>query len=162
MAPAEPPWLDDAQQDAWLQLAGLLHRLPTALDAQLQRDAGLTLFEYATLSRLSEAPDRTMRMGALAVSTSASLSRLSHVVTRLEKRGLVRRVACPGDKRATNAVLTDDGWDKVVASAPGHVAEVRRLVVEPLSPTTLCQLGAAGRGILSALDADAAQAPRAG
>ena len=89
---------------------------------------------------LSEAPERTLRMSALAARTNASLARLSHVVQRLETRGLVRREPCAQDRRATNAVLTSAGWDAVVAAAPGHVATVRRLVIDPLSASDVAAL----------------------
>src|SRR4051812_2727733 len=118
----EPRWLDADQQQTWITLSALTIRLPGALDSQLQRDAGLSLFEYLTLSGLSMARDRTMRMSDLAAFTEGSLPRLSQVVGRLEKRGWVRRTPDPADGRYTLAILTDDGWDKVVASAPGHVA----------------------------------------
>jgi len=118
-------WLTAEEQAAWRSVVALLIRLPAAIEAELQRDAGISQFEYLVLSGLSEAPDRTLRMSDLAAMASGSLSRLSHVVSRLEARGWVRREACPGDGRFINAVLTDDGWAKVVATAPGHVAAVR-------------------------------------
>jgi DNA-binding MarR family transcriptional regulator len=129
----------------------LLFRLPSALDAELQRDAGISSFEYMVLSGLSEAENRTLRMSDLAVMAAGSLSRLSHVVSRLEKRGWVRREPCPGDGRFVNAVLTDDGWDKVVATAPSHVESVRRLVVDVLSARDLSALGGACGQILDVL-----------
>jgi DNA-binding MarR family transcriptional regulator len=137
---AEPPWLSDDERDAWIRLVGVFIKLPAALDAQLQRDAGISHFEYMVLSRLSEASDRTLRMSDLAVLANGSLSRLSHVVTRLERRGWVRRESCPGDGRYTNAVLTDDGMAKVEATAPGHVAAVRSLVIDALRPDQVEQL----------------------
>jgi DNA-binding MarR family transcriptional regulator len=149
----EPHWLGDDEQAAWRQLAALLFRLPAALDAQLQRDAGISSFEYMVLSALSEAGDRTLRMSDLAAMASGSLSRLSHVVSRLEKRGWVRREPCPGDGRFVNAVLTPDGWAKVLATAPGHVDAVRALVVDALSPDQLAALGGASAVILSAIAA---------
>ena len=79
--------------------------LPGALDAQLQRDAGVSHFEYMVLAMLSEAPEHTLRMTALAAQTHSTLPRLSHVVTRLVNRGFVERIPCPQDKRATNAHL---------------------------------------------------------
>ncbi|MGO9780907.1 MAG: MarR family winged helix-turn-helix transcriptional regulator [Streptosporangiaceae bacterium] len=136
----EPQWLTEEERDAWIPLVGVLIKLPAALDAQLQRDAGLSHFEYMVLSRLSEAPRHSLRMSDLAILANGSLSRLSHVVTRLERRGWVRRESCPGDGRYTNAVLTDDGWAKVVATAPGHVTAVRQLVVDALSPEQVGQL----------------------
>ena len=137
---AGPSWLSDDERDAWIRLVGVFIKLPAALDAQLQRDAGVSHFEYMVLSRLSEAPARTLRMSDLAVLANGSLSRLSHVVTRLERRGWVRREPCPGDGRFTNAVLTDHGWAKVEATAPGHVAAVRELVIDALRPEQIDQL----------------------
>ena len=143
----EPEWLDDEEMDAWIQVATALARLPHALDAQLLRDAQLTHFEYEVLAALSEAPDRTLRMSVLAEMSYGSLSRLSHVVSRLEKRKWVRRYQCPEVGRFTNAVLTEAGWEKVVATAPGYVANVRRLVVDRLTRTQLRQVSAIGRRI---------------
>src|SRR5689334_16668228 len=106
----EPRWLDEDQQQAWTCLVGIMLRLPAALDAQLQRDAGISTFEYQVMSRLSMAPEHTMRMSRLAARTEGSLSRLSQVVARLEKRGWVRRTPDPADGRYTLAILTDTGW----------------------------------------------------
>lgn len=141
-------WLTAGEQAAWRPLVALLFRLPAALDAQLQKDAGISHFEYLVLSSLSEAPGRTLRMSDLAAMASGSLSRLSHVVSRLEARGWVRREACPGDGRFINAVLTEDGWAKVVATAPGHVAAVRRLLVDALTPEEFRALGAISEQVL--------------
>jgi DNA-binding MarR family transcriptional regulator len=146
----EPAWLTDAEQAAWRPIAALLFRLPAALDAQLQKDAGISHFEYLVLANLSEAPGRTLRMSDLAALASGSLSRLSHVVSRLESRGWVRREPCPGDGRFINAVLTTDGWAKVVATAPGHVAAVRKLLVDTLAPEELSDLGAISAHVLAA------------
>ena len=137
--------------DAWLPLAQLMIQLPAALDAQLRRDAGISHFEYAVLARLSEAPDRTLRMSTLADFTSGSLSRLSHVVTRLESQGWITRRPCPDDGRYTEAILTKKGYAKVVATAPGHVATVRRLVIDPLTRTQLRQLSSITARIVDAL-----------
>jgi DNA-binding MarR family transcriptional regulator len=115
--------------------------LPWALECQLQRDAGLSFIEYYTLARLSEDPDHTLRMSELAVLANASLSRLSHLVKRLESRGLVRREPDPTDGRYTNAILTKDGYAQLVASAPGHVGAVRSLVIDAFSGAELRQLG---------------------
>jgi len=138
----KPNWLTPDQQRAWRPFIALLFRLPAALEAQLQKDAGISHFEYLVLANLSEAPGWTLRMSDLAALASGSLSRLSHVVSRLETRGLVRREACPGDGRYINAVLTEDGWAKVVAVAPEHVAAVRRLLIDVLTPEELSDLGA--------------------
>jgi DNA-binding MarR family transcriptional regulator len=148
----EPRWLDAEEQRAWMALGSILMRLPGALDAQLQREAGISHFEYMVLSGLSMSPGHTMRMSDLAVAAEGSLSRLSQVVGRLENRGWVRRTPDPGDGRYTLAVLTRDGWQKVVASAPGHVAEVRRLVFDPLTRAQLRQIRDIGRRIMRVID----------
>jgi DNA-binding MarR family transcriptional regulator len=142
-----PRWLDEQEMDAWLQVAMLLSRLPHALDAQLLRDAQLTHFEYEVMSALSEAPQWTLRMSTLAELANGSLSRLSHVVKRLEQRKWVYRTPCPEDGRFTNAILTDSGWNKVVDTAPGYAENVRNLVIDPLSRAQLRQLAAIGRRI---------------
>jgi DNA-binding MarR family transcriptional regulator len=152
--------LDEVETAAWRQVAALMTRLPAALDTELQRDAGISHFEYAVLSALSEAPDRTLRMSGLADLAHGSLSRLSHVVGRLEERGWVERVACPSDRRATNAVLTDAGFAAVVAAAPGHVDEVRRLVIDPLTRSQLQALAAIGERITASITAARGRAER--
>src|SRR5579885_1758309 len=111
-------WLDESERAAWLRLVAVVELLPGALDTQLRRDSQLTHFDYFVLAMLSEAPERTLRMTALAQRTNATLPRLSHVVRRLEERSLVERFPCPEDKRATNARLTPTGWERVVAAAP--------------------------------------------
>ncbi|WP_448631548.1 MarR family winged helix-turn-helix transcriptional regulator [Cellulomonas soli] len=148
----ETRWLTPQELRTWVRLAAVVELLPGVLDTQLQRDAELTHFEYFTLAMLSEAPGRTLRMTALASRTNATLPRLSHVVSRLENRGFVRREPCAQDRRATNAVLTDDGWRKVVATAPGHVATVRAHVVDALTPEQVDQLGAIAAALLTRLD----------
>lgn len=147
----EPQWLDADERAAWLELSSVIIRLPAALDTQLRRESGLSHFEYTVLAGLSEQSDRTIRMSELAVLADGSLSRLSQVVSRLERRGLVRRTPDPEDRRATLAVLTDDGWDTLVATAPGHVAEVRRLVFDPLTRAQVGQLRAIGERINRAI-----------
>jgi DNA-binding MarR family transcriptional regulator len=143
-------WLSDEQQAAWRPVVALLLRLPAALDAELQRDAGINHFDYLVLSGLSEAPDRTLRMSELAAMANSSLSRLSHVVSRLEARGWVRRESCPGDGRFINAVLTEEGWQKVVATAPGHVTAVRDLLVDTLTKEEFAQFGVIAAKVLAA------------
>jgi DNA-binding MarR family transcriptional regulator len=147
-----PRWLNSAELAAWLPVGGLLLKLPAALDTQMQRDSGLSHFDYLVLATLSEAPARTRRMSELAALANGSLSRLSHVVKRLEARGWVERKPCPGDGRFTNAVLTDSGWAKVQASAPGHVEAVRTLILDALTPAELKLLGELARRILGRLE----------
>ncbi|MEV7548534.1 MarR family transcriptional regulator [Amycolatopsis sp. NPDC089917] len=131
--PDEALWLTPAEKEAWTGLVSLVLLLPGRLESPLQRDAGLTLFEYLTLSHISEAPERRLRMSELAYLANGSLSRLSNVVKRFEQRGWVERTPDPEDGRYTLATLTDDGYDVVVAAAPTHVRSVRDLVLEPLT-----------------------------
>jgi DNA-binding MarR family transcriptional regulator len=150
--PSEPRWLDSEERTTWLALASMLARLPAALDAQLQRDAGISHFEYQILAGLSESPTRSIRMSTLAGLAEGSLPRLSQAVGRLEKRGWVRRTPDPADGRYTLAILTDQGWDKVVQAAPGHVEEVRGLVLDPLTKAQTRQLREIARRIMHAVD----------
>lgn len=129
----EPRWLTACERDAWLALSKLIFNLPTALDAQLLRDSKLTLFDYFVISSLSMTPGWTMRLSELADHIGSSLSRLSNVVKRLEQRGLLRREPDPENPRYTRAMLTDAGWEVVVAAAPGHVEAVRRYVIDGLT-----------------------------
>jgi DNA-binding MarR family transcriptional regulator len=154
----EADWLDDRELAAWVGLVALMQLLPGVMESQLRRDAQLTHFEYYTLAMLSEAPRRTLRMTALAAQTNATLPRLSHVITRLEARGLVERFPCPEDARATNVRLTSAGLRKVRASAPGHVANVREHVIDALSAEQVDQLIGITEAILTKLDPDAAVA----
>ena len=117
-----------------------MHQLPWALEFQLKCDSDLSYIEYHTLARLSEDPDHRLRMSELAAVTNASLSRLSHLVKRLEGWGYVRREPDPTDGRFTIAVLTEAGYSKLVASAPAHVAAVRQLVIDEFSAAELAQL----------------------
>src|SRR5262245_39995629 len=133
-------WLTDEERQTWLAVLGLLVRLPAALDAQLQRDAGMNNFEYQVLAGLSQSPDRTMRMSRLALLANGSLSRISHVVNRLEKRGWVTRAPDPTDGRYILATLTDDGMTKLVDTAPSHVETVRELIFDPLTTEQTHQL----------------------
>lgn len=147
-------WLTEDERAAWLRLVAIVELLPGVLDTELRADAGLSHFEYFVLAMLSESPEHTLRMTSLAQRTNATLPRLSHVVRRLEERGLVERRPCPEDGRATNAVLTPAGWDVVVAAAPGHVETVRRRVVDLLTPAQVDQLRSIGDALLAGLDPD--------
>ena len=133
-------WLDQDEQRAWLRLAGVMLQLSPALDSQLQRDSELTHFDYLCLAMLSESPDRTLRMSDLATRANASLSRLSHVVSKLEARGWVARQPSPDSRRVTLVGLTDAGWSVLVEAAPGHVETVRSLVFEGLSSEDVAAL----------------------
>ena len=126
--------------------------LPWSIDQQLRRDANLGMVEYQVLAMLSDSPQQTMRMSSLAELTNASLSRLSHLVKRLEERGLVRREPDPADGRFTHAILTEKGFQALAEAAPGHVAHVRSLVIDVLSPEQLRRLGLAADHIMSRID----------
>jgi DNA-binding MarR family transcriptional regulator len=154
---AEQVWLDEAQQRTWRAWLTVAELLPRALDAQLQRDAGLTHPAYVVLAMLSEAPERSRRMSDLARRANQSQSRLSHTVARLEERGWVRRERSPEDGRGNLAVLTDAGWDVVRSVAPGHVAAVRESVFDPLAPEQTKQLGEVLEAIADRLDPDRSQ-----
>lgn len=145
-------WLNTEESAAWVRLVALTELLPGALDAQLLRDAQITHFEYAALMALAAAPERTMRMTALASRTNATLPRLSHVARRLEERGLIRRFPCPEDRRATNATITDAGVQLIADAAPGHVEAVRETVLDALTPEQLEQLYAIAGAVLARLD----------
>lgn len=151
---AEPRWLTPEERELWLKLVSISMLMPSAVDAQLKRDAGLNQFEYHVLAMLSEAPDMTRLMSDLAFHTNASLSRLSHVVTRLEKQGWVSRETCKTDGRATNVSLTETGWQKLKETAPGHVEAVRQMVFDPVTPEQVAQLNAALQPILDSIDTE--------
>jgi DNA-binding MarR family transcriptional regulator len=149
MTADEVPWLDHDELATWISFSAMTQTLLAALDAQLKRDAGLNQFEYYVMASLSEAPDRSMRLSDLAVFAQGSLSRLSHAVSRLEKAGWVERRPSTDDPRSTDAHLTAAGMRKVRQSAPGHVREVRRLVLDPLTGQQVAALGRVSRQILS-------------
>ena len=151
MSVSEPQWLSPEERTTWLALTGLLVRLPGALDSQLERDSGLSFFEYMVLAMLAEQENQTLRMSALAELTNGSLSRLSHVVRRLENEGLVRRETCQEDRRATNAILTANGRERVEAAAPGHVQHARELVVDAVAAEDLATFGRVAWQILDQL-----------
>ncbi|MER5389092.1 MarR family transcriptional regulator [Saccharopolyspora sp. NPDC002686] len=148
----EPRWLSGEEQCAWRKLATLMTVIPAQLDGQLQRDSGLTHFGYWVLAMLSEHPDRALRMSELAARSNASPSRVSHVVAKLEKDGWVRRHRATSDGRGNVAELTDAGYAKIAASAPGHVAKVRDLIFDGLTEAQVRQLNALCTAMLAHLD----------
>jgi len=156
VVPQPVTWLTDDELDSWLSVVRLMMWLPWSLDQQLRRDSNLGMVEYQVLAVLSKSPDRTLRMSSLAELTNASLSRLSHLVKRLEVRGLVFREPDPADGRFTNAILTDEGFAILADAAPGHVAHVRSLVVDALSAEQLRRLGLTANRIMSRIDTSGA------
>ena len=145
-------WLTAAELDSWLSVVRMLTWLPWSIDQQLQRDSRLRMVEYQVLAMLSTSAERTMRMSSLAEVTNASLSRLSHLVKRLEARDLVRREPDPTDGRFTNAILTEKGFRTIAEAAPGHVSHVRSLVIDVLSSEQLRRLGRDADRIVSRID----------
>ena len=148
-------WLTPSQLSSWLSVVRMFTRLPWAIDTQLQRDADLSMVEYMSMAILAKEPNRTLRMSDLAEETSVSLSRLSHLIKRLENRGYVRREPDPTDGRFTNAILMDKGMRKLESAAPGHVAHVRRLVIDNLSDERLRRLGQDAERIVQRIDTPA-------
>ena len=145
--------LEDDELLTWSGMATVLEWLPTLLDAQLQQDAEISHFEFGVLFALLHAPDRTLRMSVLAGYANSTLPRLSRAVTRLERRLWVERAVDPQDGRYTLATLTEAGREKVEEAAPGHVATVRRLVLDPLTKAQQRQLQDITRRILTAAGA---------
>jgi len=149
---AEPRWLDAAQQRDWRAFIDGSLRLAEALEHDLKTRHGLSMAEYEIMVRLSEAPNRTMRMAELAACASQSRSRLSHTVTRLERAGLVERSSCPDDKRGVLATLTEKGYDALETAAPSHVTIVRDLFIDAVDPEDLTAIGRAFRKVTERLD----------
>ena len=148
-------WLTPGELASWLSVVRMVTRLPWAIDGQLQRDADLSMVEYMTMAMLSESPEWTVRMSELAEQTSTSLSRLSHLVKRLETRGYVRREPDPSDGRFTNAILLPAGMRKRESAAADHVAYVRHLVVDNLSGERLRRLGQDAERVVQRIDSPA-------
>ncbi|MGP9529122.1 MULTISPECIES: MarR family transcriptional regulator [Micrococcaceae] len=150
----KPVWLTQSERDAWLGLQSVMTLLPSALDSDLQGLEGITLFDYHMLAMLSEADNHQLSMTQLASHTSASLSRLSHVVKKLEQRGWLLRVQSPDDARVKIASLTKAGWEAVVRMAPHHVASVRALLFDPLDDKDVKSLARITRKITASLQQD--------
>jgi DNA-binding MarR family transcriptional regulator len=145
-------WLSDDELGSWLSVVRLLTWLPWSIDQQLRRDSDLAMVEYQVLAMLSTSRTRSMRMSSLAEVTNASLSRLSHLVKRLEGRGLVYRRPDPDDGRFTDAFITDEGFETIAEAAPAHVAHVRSLVIDVLSKEQLRLMGRASDRIMARID----------
>jgi DNA-binding MarR family transcriptional regulator len=145
----ETRWLEPAERQAWDGFLSLNRVVFAELEAQLQSRSGMPLAHYAILVTLSEAPDRTLRMGELARRLYAAPSSISHAMTRLESKGLIERRNDPRDRRAQFAVLTDTGAEALAAAAPGHVAAVRRNLVDLLTAEQLAQLKEIGDAVVT-------------
>ena len=147
-------WLNDEEQLTWRQLSTMILRLQPVLSAQLQREFGISHFEYLMMARLSEAPESMLRMSVLATLTGSSLPRLSQAVGRLEKRGWTSRQPDEEDSRYTLAVLTSAGLRELQEAAPSHVDAVHELVFDRLTRAQARQLGAISQRILDGLPPD--------
>ncbi len=145
-------WLDEQQQGAWRKLVAVVETLPGVLDTQLRRDSDLSHFDYMTLAMLSEAPDHLLRMTQLAERTNSTLPRLSHVASRLQERGYLERSPCQDDRRAINAHLTEAGWAKVQATAPGHIDTVFSTVFASLDAQDVAALDHVMQKVLRTID----------
>lgn len=150
MSATRLPRMDTSESRAWLALISTAELLPAALDAQLQREQGMTHYEFIVLSTLQR--HRTLRMGELASGTNATLPRASKVISRMQRRGLVERVTASGDRRGVEISLTKEGRRALVRATPGHFDTVRALVLDRLSPAQLDALADALDPILDALD----------
>ena len=140
-------WLTDDEQRAWRAYRRMVLLVDAAVARELTRDSGLSMPDYQVLSTLSEARDHRRRLTDLAVRMQWSPSRLSHHVTRMEQRGLVTRAECTEDLRAAYVVLTQVGWDAIVAAAPDHVASVRAHLIDLLTPSELAALTSIGEKV---------------
>jgi len=147
-AESQTRWLNDEQKDAFYTLMALIIEVDRSLDHQLTQNAGLSHFGYTALARLSEAENRSLRMSELASTANGSLSRLSQVIAKLEKKGWVTRSVDPDDGRYTVATLTDAGYEKVVETAPGHVEQVQKVLFDPLTKSQVQQIHTIGQRIL--------------
>jgi len=151
----ETRWLNANEQRAWRAFLTACQTLFSTVDAQLARDAKIPHGYYEILVRLSETPGRALRMTQLAEASTSSKSRLSHAVARLEERGWVKRTDCATDRRGQVAQLTDDGFAALAAAAPGHVAQVRRSLIDQLTPEQIEQLREISELIIAACGLDA-------
>lgn len=138
---AEPRWLTPREAEVWATYRRLRRELQRAQDQQLQRDSGLSAADYALLAPLSEAPEGVLRAKDLGAEVGWERSRLSHQISRMEKRGLVTREACPDDARGSMVRLTRRGRDMVEAAAPQHVELVRRLFFDPFTAAEIDVFG---------------------
>lgn len=150
------PWLDADEQELWQSLLTVVIALPAAMDRQLRRDAGISNFEYGVLARLEMAEGRTMRLSELAALCDSTLPRLSKVMDRFERREWVTRRPDPADGRYTLGSLAEAGGRKLVEAAPEHAAQVRRLVLDPLSAAQRRQMSTSMSRLATVLREDAA------
>ncbi len=136
---------------AWKDLLAVCQLLPAALDSAMRKEGSLTLFEFQVLDALNSSADKFLRLSALAESTNTTLPRLSHVISRLEERGFVKRTACQADRRATNAELTDDGRVMLARTSATENAASKKYVLDVLTQEQLADLARTSALIIEAL-----------
>jgi DNA-binding MarR family transcriptional regulator len=151
---AHTRWLDDDEQRTWRAFLAANRLLMDCLDRQLQHEAGIPHTYYEILVRLSEVPDRALRMSQLAASSMSSRSRLSHAVARMEETGWVRRRECSTDRRGAVCELTDAGMEAIRAAAPGHVEAVRSNLFDQLTPEQVVTLRQISEAVATHLGGD--------
>lgn len=144
-----PRWLNDDEMRAWTSFLAASSLVDRRIDQQLKESVGLSHPQYEILLRLRAAERGELRMTELADALFTTKSGLSYQVTQLERAGLVTRRSCPSDVRGIFAVLTDAGREVLEKAAPGHVALVRQLLIDVLTPEQLTAvaegLGEVGR-----------------
>lgn len=126
----KPTLLTQAEQDFWCLIQASVHKLSRTMDETLQAGSALSSAEFAVLSAIAEADDHALRLRELCTALKWDRSRTSHQVTRMERRGLVRKEKSPGDARGILISLTDEGERRFEAAAPAHVEFVRRLIFD--------------------------------
>ncbi|MDP9865387.1 MULTISPECIES: MarR family winged helix-turn-helix transcriptional regulator [Streptosporangium] len=155
-----PRWLDDDEQRAWRAYIRLQGRLTARLNRQLQADSGLSLADYEVLVQLTDVPDGRLRPFELQREIQWEQSRLSHHLSRMQRRGLIDREECPDDGRGAFIVVTDAGRHAITAAAPGHVETVQRLFFEGLTRDQIAALERLSTQVLARLDAVSEDVPR--
>lgn len=153
-------WLTPHQQQQWRAIQRGMALVTDHLDRDLVAAEELSLHEYEVMVRLSEVPDRRLRMSVLADQLVHSRSRLTHTVGRMEAKGLVSRCKADGDGRGVQCVLTDAGFERLAAAAPTHVASVRRRLVDVLDDDQLDALGAAFTRIAAVIEESTTTQPQ--
>ena len=137
MAKRRPRWLDERQQHLWQSYRHMKQRLYSTLEELIERQSGLSGADYAVLVPLSEEPTGLLRARDLGTEIGWDRSRLSHHLTRMEKRGLIARQECEEDARGLMVLLTDSGRQAIETAAPDHADAVQRYFFDLLSDAEL-------------------------
>ncbi len=148
--PQDTRWLSAEEQETWLAIREFMWGYPAALDRQNARDSGLSTGEYSVLATLSEAEGHRLRAGDAAADLGWERSRLSHLLRRMEGKGLIERVTSTCDGRGQDVLLTEAGWDAIRTAAPDHVTFVRETIFDPLTAEEQAVLAGALRKIREA------------